>query len=65
MKPKLKKVTKLVTRYEGLTDTAAQLGVSTAHLSYVLHGKRTPGKALAEKLRDMGVELPEVTPTIR
>lgn len=45
--------------FRGVTAAARRLGCSQPHLSLVLHGKRVPGKALAAKLRKMGISLPE------
>jgi transcriptional regulator with XRE-family HTH domain len=45
--------------FRGVTKLARRLGCSQPHLSLVLHGKRVPGKALAAKLRKMGISLPE------
>ncbi len=58
MKNTLKKETRLATRFVGLRQTARILGVSSAHLSYVLHGHRTPGPGLRLKLQKMGIEIP-------
>lgn len=58
--PAIIKEVKTVTRFRGLGRTARALGISRGHLSYVLHGQRKPGKALAAKLRKMGIELPEL-----
>ena len=44
-----------VTRAVGLNETARRLGCSRGHLSMVVHGKRQAGKALAAKLRRLGV----------
>lgn len=59
MKQILTKETKMVTQFKGLKKAARSLGVSQAHLSYVLHGHRTPGAELRQKLAKMGIEVPE------
>jgi hypothetical protein len=48
--------TRTVTRFLGLGAAARELGVSRGHLSYVLHGQRVAGKALARGLARMGVK---------
>lgn len=54
----LKIESRTVTRFVGLRQAARTLGISSAHLSYVLHGHRTPGAALRTKLLKMGIEIP-------
>jgi len=46
-------------RINGLTDAAKKLGVSKAHLSQVLHGKRV-SKRLRQRARDLGIRWPRV-----
>jgi plasmid maintenance system antidote protein VapI len=56
-KEKIVKETKLVTKFRGVCAAARYLGVSRVHLSFVLHGQRKPGAALAKRLGRMGVEI--------
>ena len=52
---------KQVTRWVGVRKTATDLGVSSTHLYYVLDGKRKPSKELAQKLRRLGIKLPDMS----
>ena len=42
----------------GSSRLADSLGVSRTHMSMVMHGTRRPGRALAARLRRLGVEWP-------
>lgn len=42
----------------GCSRLADSLGVSRTHMSMVMHGTRRPGRALAARLRRLGVEWP-------
>ena len=42
----------------GSSRLADSLGVSRTHMSMVMHGTRRPGRALAARLRKLGVEWP-------
>ncbi len=53
----LERVERVQVVYRGLTAAARRLGVSRAHLSYVLHGKRKASAKLARGLRRMGIEV--------
>jgi hypothetical protein len=52
-------------RWSGVRRAAKALGCSPAHLTYVLHGQRKPGKELAQKLARMGVHVREAKITAR
>ena len=58
MRARLERVEQVRVVYRGMSAAARELCVSRAHLSYVLHGKRRAGAALARRLRRMGVEVP-------
>ena len=56
------KKTKLVVKPRmwvvGSSRLADRVGCTRTHLSMILHGTRRPGRALAAKLRRLGVEWP-------
>ena len=43
----------------GVRETARRAGISPAHMSGIANGTRAPGKALARRLRRMGVAVPK------
>lgn len=47
-------------RYKGVRAMAREIGCSSAHLSFVLHGQRIPSAKLAEALRERGVSVPSL-----
>ena len=42
----------------GCSRLADELGVTRSHMSMIMHGTRRPGRALAARLRKLGVEWP-------
>lgn len=42
----------------GCSRLADELGVTRSHLSMIMHGTRRPGRALAARLRRLGVKWP-------
>lgn len=54
-KPKIEKTERVAIRFSGVNEAARQLGVSPGHISYILHGKRKPGRKLAAKMAKLGI----------
>lgn len=54
---------KTVVRFSGVTKAAKTLGISQSTLTLILHGKRTPGAKLAEKMQRMGIQYPPAVAT--
>lgn len=50
------------TAFRGVKEAAKKAGCSKTHLHYVLYGKRRAGKALAQRLKQLGITVPEFTP---
>lgn len=49
---------RLTVRFRGVNRAARALGISPTHLTFILHGQRTPGPKLAAKMSKMGIPIP-------